>query len=202
MTIGIGSNNKAKVKAVREAVEELHYVFPASFPEPIRLEAMTTETSVPDMPLNQQMMRKGALERALFVYNHFTSKGISIDLAVGLEGGVYAVEGVKTIVDVKTIGEDATIFLQNWVYVFDGKRGVFGSSASLPLPESIRSSLYREGKELAEVIDHLSGLKDVRSNNGAFGILTADLITRTQAFKEAVIAAMVPFLNKRYYRTD
>ncbi len=188
MIIGIGSTNRVKVEAVREAIDRIQKKFPFSDSDPVRLEAMTTRTSVPDMPLTQQDMRQGALERALFVFEDFKSRGIRLHFSVGLEGGVYA------------IGQKDQVFLQNWVYAFDGTRGFFGSSASLPLPENVYRPLFEQGVELAEVIDRVSGQTDVRSNNGAFGILTSDIITRRQAFTEAAIAALIPFFNKTYYR--
>jgi non-canonical (house-cleaning) NTP pyrophosphatase len=49
-------------------------------------------------------------------------------------------------------------------------------------------------------MDEFSGQNDVRSNQGAFGLLTRNLITRDDSFYYAVINAMVPFLNKQYYK--
>jgi non-canonical (house-cleaning) NTP pyrophosphatase len=45
----------------------------------------------------------------------------------------------------------------------------------------------------------VSGKEDVRSNEGAFGILTENLYNRSAAFESAIINATVPFLNNTYY---
>lgn len=182
MFIGIGTKNPAKVTAVQSAIETVRQTFPDRLKDSLVFHTTATETSVSDMPLTQQELMRGALERALFTYKAYKD----LNYAVGLEGGVYQ----------SSIPRSA--FLQSWVYIFNGTAGYFGSSAALSLPETIRIALYEEKRELNEVIDSLSGKKDVRSNEGAFGILTKNLITRSQAFETAIIAAMTPFFCKMY----
>ncbi len=186
MRIGIGSTNKTKVAACEQAVAVLLEAFPENGIDKAVFEAIPSQTGISEMPLSQQEMMKGALQRALFVYKNLND----VRFAIGLEGGVF----MQTIE-----GSVPAAYLQNWVYVFDGKRGFYGSSPALALPDSIRKALYEERRELAEVMDTLSGRNDVRSKNGAFGTLTHDLITRTDSFKWAVISAMTPFFNKKYY---
>lgn len=181
--IGIGSRNKAKVSAVRSAFSTLRKTFTAEFIEtPLFLET-DTRTSVSEMPLSQKELMQGALERALFTYKQWEP----LHFAIGLEGGVYREK------------QHQTVFLQSWAYAYNGSRGYFGSSAALPLPDKITNALYREGRELSAVIDALSGKQDVRSREGAFGILTQNMMTRSQSFEIAVMAAMTPFFNPDFY---
>ena len=181
--IAIGSRNKAKVSAVQDAFLILKQTFSAEFTKAPHFMETDTKTSIPDMPLSQNELMQGALERALFTYKQFET----LDFALGLEGGVYGDELQKAV------------FLQSWVYAFNGSHGYFGSSAAIPLPNKIANALYNEKRELNEVIDTFSGKKDVRSNEGTFGILTQNMITRSQSFKTAVIAAMAPFFNPAFY---
>lgn len=183
ITLGIGSRNRAKVSAVQNAFLLLRQNFTTDLIKTPAFLETNTQTSVPEMPLSQNELMQGALERALFTYKQFKT----IDFAIGLEGGVYRDE------------QHGTVFLQSWAYVYNGKRGYFGSSAALPLPDKIADALYTEGRELSDVIDAYSGKKDVRSNEGTFGILTQNTITRSQSFETAVIAAMTPFLNPVFY---
>jgi len=191
MKIAVGSVNKTKIAAVEKALIKISAAFDVDAGHDMVFHPIPTETSVPAMPLTQNDIMKGARERALFAYNRLINEGKNIDFAIGLEGGIYQVpeNGIT----------ENPAFLQNWVYVFDGKSGNFGSSSSLALPEKICHALYHDGKELAEVIDEISGLQDVRSNQGAFGLLTQNLITRSESFEIAVITAMIPFLNKSFY---
>ena len=53
--------------------------------------------------------------------------------------------------------------------------------------------------QLAEDIDEFSGKEDVRSKEGAYGVLSRNIYTRSQAFESALINAMLPFLHHTYY---
>ncbi|MBZ5551436.1 MAG: DUF84 family protein [Acidobacteriia bacterium] len=90
-------------------------------------------------------------------------------------------------------------FLQNWAYVSDGTRGAFGASGMIVLPTPIAREVVDARRELGEVIDEFSNRRDVRSNEGTWGILTRDLISRKDAFKIALLNAFAPFYNPRAY---
>ena len=186
MRVVIASTNKTKIAACKTAFDLVGETFGRRDPQKTDFISIPSQTEVPDMPLTSDDIMKGALQRALFAYKEVHSCTFS----VGMEGGVYELSAPD--------GETGA-YLQNWVYVYDGRRGYFGSSPALPLTAAIQKALYDEGRELAEVIDTMSGKTDVRSKNGAFGILTRDLITRTASFQWAVINALVPFCNKEYY---
>lgn len=194
MIIGIGSENKVKIKACREALEAVLKVFPQEQDNQPVFHNIATRTSVPSMPLNTNDLMQGARERALFAYNELKRRSITADYCIGLEGGVYRP-------DIR-FDESNHAFLNNWVYVWDGNKGYFGSSGSLPVPFKIIEELFDKKRELAAVIDEISGKQDVRSHNGAFGILTRDLITRSDSFITAVINAIVPFFNREYQKQE
>ncbi len=110
---------------------------------------------------------------------------------VGLEGGL----------DVVRNGDERRVFLQNWAYVTDGTdRSSFGQSGGVPLPEPLVKSVVDEGVELAQAIDAFAGGHGIRDAQGAWGILTRNLITRQDAFRIAVINAFAPFFNAPVYR--
>jgi len=186
MQVVIGSTNKTKVAACKTAFTMVRNAFADFSDKETDFKSIPSQTEVPNMPLVYSDIMKGALQRALFAYK----KVNFCTFSVGMEGGVF---------EISTPDGETSAYLQNWVYVYDGQRGYFGSSPALPLPISIQKALYDEGRELAEVIDTLSGKTDVRSVNGAFGILTRNLLTRTDSFKWAVINALVPFCNREYY---
>jgi inosine/xanthosine triphosphatase len=192
MKIGIGSKNKVKISACKNALETLKTASLIDNKLEITFYPVETETSVPDMPLSREVLMKGALQRALFVYKKLEEQDTIVDYALGMEGGVYTINFKRQA--------KQHAFLQNWVYAFNGNIGFFGSSASLPLPENISHALFKEKRELSEVMDSLSGRQDVRSNEGAFGILTNNLITRSDSFETALMNALTPFFNKRYYQ--
>lgn len=81
----------------------------------------------------------------------------------------------------------------------DGTRGAFGASGMIVLPTPIAREVVDARRELGEVIDEFSNRRDVRSNEGTWGILTRDLISRKDAFKIALLNAFAPFYNPRAY---
>lgn len=187
MKIGIGSKNKAKIIAVKSAFEKLCKTFSFARFDEIEFISVSTLTSVPDMPLSTEQMVEGAIQRAQYLF----WKIEGIDYALGLEGGTFPLQ-------TPSLNDRPHYFLQNWVYAFDGTQGYLGSSPALTLPETIVRALYHDHRELAEIIDEFSGKTDVRSNEGAFGVLTHDLLKRSASFEMAVMNAMVPFLNGDY----
>jgi inosine/xanthosine triphosphatase len=184
MKIGIGSKNKVKIDACKKAFSKLRVLFPEII-DSLQFSAIDAKTDIPDMPLSSDQTKKGALQRAFYVIEHFPS----LNIGIGMEGGVHLIDSQN--------GYNS--YLQNWVYAYDGSKGFFGGSPCIPLPDAISRSLQEGRVELADIMDQLTGLKDVRSNQGAFGILTRDIINRTDAFELAVICSMIPHLNRTYY---
>lgn len=106
------------------------------------------------------------------------------DLGVGLEGGLAECSYGPV--------------LKGWAAVFDGKHIYVGSSPGITVPAHLLSKV-NDGMELAHVMEEATGRKDVRSNEGAFGVLTGDRITRHDSFKLALYCAFAPLMNKEFY---
>jgi non-canonical (house-cleaning) NTP pyrophosphatase len=83
--------------------------------------------------------------------------------------------------------------------VTDGRRGAHGCGGAIEVPQAILDRVLRDGVELGTAIDELAGETDVRSRQGAWGVLTGGLIQRTATFEWAVVNAFAPFLNGDLY---
>ena len=151
--------------------------------------ARKVQTDAPAMPLNDWQLMSGARQRALAVRDILVEQKLDADLYVGLEGGFHSIQ---------LEGEWHT-FLRGWAFVTDGERGSFGMSPSISVPEPIVESVVKGKRELGEVIDEVAGLRDVRSRQGAWGVLSRDLLTRSMSFEAALIAAFAPFYNREMY---
>ena len=99
------------------------------------------------------------------------------------------------------LGGEALTFLKGWAYVTDGTRGNFGASPSSVVPEKLGWAGVDGRRELAEVIDEAAGEHDVRSRQGAWGVLSRDLFTRSMSFEVALLAAFAPFYNSAMYNS-
>ena len=187
MRIALGSSRAAKVAALRSAAARVASI-DASWGDAAII-ACDVETDAPAMPLTDEDLMRGAMARALAVQALVLKDHGSADLYVGLEGGFHSTE---------VEGERLT-FLKGWAYVTDGSRGSFGASPSIIVPEVLVHAVVEGGRELAEVIDETAGEHDVRSRQGAWGVLSRDLFTRAMSFEVALVAAFAPFYNAQMY---
>jgi len=132
----------------------------------------------------------GARQRAEALVRLARERNEAWGYFVGLEGGL----------DVIQVDARRLVFLENWAYVTDGTRGAYGQSGSILIPAPLAAEVLDRGAELAAAIDAYVGGHGIRDAQGAWGVLTRNLITRQDAFRTAVISAFAPFFNAALYR--
>jgi inosine/xanthosine triphosphatase len=186
--IAVGSTRGPKVEAVRRAMGVLARVAPA-FGQ-AEIVPFDASAGAPPMPLSMEEMLEGARGRAQLAMESLASSGRGADFGVGLEGGI----------DLRRTAPSNRGFLMSWAYVTDGRRGAHGCGGAIEVPASLLEAVVDRGIELSEAMDALSGERDVRGRQGAWGILTAGLLDRTDSFVAAVINAFAPFANPETYR--
>jgi inosine/xanthosine triphosphatase len=187
MRIALGSERAAKVAALRSSVARIASVDARWHTAEVLARAV--HVSVPAMPLTDEQLMAGAHERALAVRDLLAAEGASVELYVGLEGGFHSVEFV---------GRYYT-FLRGWACATDGARESFGTAPSILVPDSIARRVIEGGLELGPLMDEVANEQDVRSRQGAWGVLSRDLLTRAMSFEAALVAAFAPFYNARLY---
>jgi inosine/xanthosine triphosphatase len=185
--IALGSDRAAKIMAVRASIARVAEI--DSGWRDANVVARSVKTDAPAMPLNDWELMSGARQRALAVREILIEQRLDADLYVGLEGGFHSIS---------VEGEWHT-FLRGWAFVTDGERGSFGMSPSIGVPEAIVKDVIQGKRELGIVIDDVAGVRDVRSKQGAWGVLSRDLLTRSMSFEAALIAAFAPFYNPALY---
>jgi inosine/xanthosine triphosphatase len=187
MRIALGSDRAAKVEAVRASAARI-----AQLSESWReaeVIARNVSISAPAMPLTDEQLMLGARERALAVREALSLEGTSAQIYVGLEGGFHSVSLDKRWIT----------FLRGWAYATNGERGSFGASPSIEVPEAIARRVINGRTELGPIMDEVAGEHDVRSRQGAWGVFSRDLLTRSESFEAALIAAFAPFYNEKFY---
>jgi inosine/xanthosine triphosphatase len=190
-TIALGSDRAAKIMAVRACVARVAAIDSAW--SEANVVARPVTTNAPAMPLTDWEIMQGARERALAVRDLLRGRRLEAEIYVGLEGGFHSI----------SIEGEWHTFLRGWAYATNGKDGFFGASPSITVPASLAKKVIEGRRELGLVIDEVSGKRDTRSREGAWGVLSRDLVTRQLSFELALIGAFAPFYNRDLYeQTD
>jgi len=191
LIIAVGSTRRPKLNGVRDALDELGpRLDPDAQFEIVGIEA---PSGVRDTPLSRNEMMTGARNRAEHLRRIAQDRNEPWNYFIGVEGGLEIVNDSGA----------RLVFLENWAYVLDRDgRGSFGQSGAVAVPEPLAAKVVDEGVDLAEAVDAFAGTHGIRDAQGAWGVLTRDLVTRRDAFRLAVINAFAPFYNSEAYRED
>ncbi|MNG33617.1 Non-canonical purine NTP phosphatase [compost metagenome] len=73
-----------------------------------------------------------------------------------------------------------------------------GKGLYFPIPNDIGERLKQGGTELRHIIDELSSTIGSNHKEGAYGLFSEGQITRSDVFRDAVIAALIPFQSSFY----
>jgi inosine/xanthosine triphosphatase len=183
----VGSTRRPKIAAVEEAIRDFGLVLaPGSDFEVVGAEV---ESGVGHTPANRIELMLGARQRAEALLRMAREKAQSAQYFVGLEGGLDTIEEQG----------QRRVFLESWAYVSDGRHGHYGRSGGVEIPDALAREVLEDGVELSVAIDRFAGAVGIRDNQGAWGVLSSGLISRTEAFRVAVVAAFAPFYNSKMY---
>jgi inosine/xanthosine triphosphatase len=185
--IAVGSTRRPKLTAVNEAIRD----FGALLAPGVEFEVIgiEVESGVGHTPANRAELMLGARQRAESLVRLAREKAESWRYFVGLEGGLDIIEE----------GENRRVMLESWAYVSDGRDGHYGRSGGVEIPNALAREVLDNGVELSIAIDRFAGAVGVRDAQGAWGVLSNGLISRTEAFRVAVVAAFAPFYNAKMY---
>lgn len=172
--VAIGSKNPVKIEAVKEAFAKVWT------DQKFEFIGVEVPSGVPDQPMSDEESIKGATTRAS---NAFKSQ--DADFGVGLEGGL------------QKIGE--RWFDCGWIVVVDkkGKMGV-GSSLRLEAPAKMME-LIQQGIELGKVNDIFFKKENSKHDQGHFGLMTNNAVTRKEGYRDGIIAALSAFIHPELF---
>jgi inosine/xanthosine triphosphatase len=172
MDIVVASQNPVKIEAVRGAFESTFSGQTMTF------RGVSAASGVADQPMGDAETLQGARNRA-------ESAAASVPEAaytVGVEGGC-AVE------------DDHQLSVFAWVVVRarDGRTGI-SKTGVFYLPLEV-AQLVADGMELGHADDVVFGRENSKQDTGSVGLLTGDVVTRRSYYQQAVVLALIPFLN-------
>lgn len=153
VSVGIGSKNPAKIKAITRLCDPLGW----------EVVAVDAPSGVSAMPRSDGETKLGAIHRSQAVLEM-----AKVDIGIGLEGGVMDL--------------DDDMYLCNWGALSDRSgQTLTASGARVVLPKALKAGI-EEGAELGDIIDGYTEKKDVRKGEGTIGILTNGHVTRDDMF--------------------
>ena len=170
----VGSTNPVKISSTKLAFE-------TAFPEDeFEVEGVSVVSDVRDQPMSSDETLLGARNRVTNAKEKHNA-----DYWVGIEGGIE--------------DHDDELEAFAWMVIL-GADGTIGKArtSSFVLPHEV-SLLVRSGLELGQADDKVFNQSHSKQKNGAVGLLTNDIIDRSDYYKQAVILALVPFLKPELY---
>jgi inosine/xanthosine triphosphatase len=177
MNIHVASTNKAKVRAVEEAVKDYDI-----FKEAI-VKSVDVSSGVSDQPKSLDETVQGAQSRAQNAFG-------GCDYSFGIESGLMAVPETKTgFMDVCVCA------------VYDGHEYHMGLSSAFELPLKITDMMLRQNLDMSQAINAagLTNNPSIGAAEGAIGILTKGRLTRLGYTKQAITTALIHLENAELY---
>lgn len=169
-TIIVASTNPAKITAVTDA-------FAAAFPhQQFITTGIKANSGVRDQPLTNAETLLGANNRITDCRQRYPKA----DYIVGLEAGL----------------DDNFTFA--WMVIEHQGKISTARSASLPLPPLALTKIA-QGMELGDVMDEMFDQQNIKQKGGAIAMLTNHLLSRSSVYQQALILALIPFLNPELY---
>jgi inosine/xanthosine triphosphatase len=168
----VASENQVKINAVFQAFNEYF--------NDIEVEGVEVGSGVSVQPLTNNETLIGARNRVKELRKRINDA----DYWVAIEGGVQASE--------KGLSAFA------WIVIYSA--GKFGEArtGSFILPQKV-AHLIAGGLELGTANDIIFGVSNSKQNAGAVGLLTHNRVDRTELYRQAVILALIPFINPELY---
>lgn len=172
----VASLNPVKINASKLGFEAMFPGVKFSF------EGVSVASGVSKQPITDKETLRGALNRI----RNAKKKKPDADFYIGLEGGAEDIDG--------ELHEFAWIVIKS----AEGRVGK-GKSITFIAPPIFRQLAVFEGKEIGDICDLVFKKLNSKQQMGAIGLLTNGAIDRTSQYRQAVVAALIPFVQCEHY---
>jgi inosine/xanthosine triphosphatase len=177
MKINVGSKNKIKIAAVKEAISSYDFLSKA------KITGIDTPSEVPDQPKSMEETIQGAMNRASNAF-------LNCHYRFGLESGLMEVPNTKT----GYMDFCACV-------IYDGSNHHLGLSSAFEYPSQVTHLVFKEGMDINQAFYKTGLTKNpkVGSFEGAIGILTKGRLLRKDYTKQAITMALIHLENKKLF---
>lgn len=164
----ISSKNPVKIASVYRAFKKM---FPGV---DFIFEGVSVDSGVSNQPVGDAETFKGAYQRA----NNAKLLIHKANYWVGIEGGIANFDN-----------ETGTFA---WIYIIGENKTGKSRTTTFMLPPPV-TKLLNDGYELGDADDIVFGKTNSKQENGASGLLSGNIVTRTDLYEQAVVLALVAF---------
>jgi inosine/xanthosine triphosphatase len=171
MKILVGSLNPSKITAVQTAFA---YYF-----SNLEVIGFDIPSHVSVQPINQAI-KQGAINRVNGLFELNKNQALTADYFVGIESGLFYLFDCWLNVDLTCIADNKA------------KKNI-GLSPSFTLPNNVTDQMLH-GIELNDIMDKLTGWKNIKHNGGAISHYSKGIMTRQEHCTQSVLMALLPFL--------
>jgi inosine/xanthosine triphosphatase len=168
--VAVGSANPVKVKAVENVFTRVY--------GKAEVVGVHVSSGVPSQPFGEETVT-GAINRAKSAF-----APEKFDMGVGIEAGLFKVG-------------DLTIDVQ-YCAIYDGSWLTLGCGSGFEYPSVVLGEVL-SGKEVGDVMSRVAGIENLGEKQGAIGVLSKGILTRTQLTEQSVFMALIPRMNPGLY---
>lgn len=166
----ISSLNPAKINAVKSAFE-------SAFPnQAFEFQGVSVPSGVAEQPMDNAETHLGASNRVNNAKEAISDGDYYVGIEAGLDGGC------------------------TFAWMVIESEGLIGESrsASLMLPPAVVEQLAPT-VELGDVMDKTFSTDNIKQKGGAIALLTQHQLTRSSVYHQALILALIPFVNPEHF---
>lgn len=198
--VRVGTQNRAKLEAVRSALER--FAGDEGIASPLEIVGVDVESGVAEQPRGFEEIVRGARNRAqAALASGESALGLGIEdglVALPLAGGAGGSgSGSK---------EESRVFNLGCAWVTDGNRDGQGFSSGFAYPPACEEPAYRDQEPIGDLFDTLwrahrdpDALRASGPREGNIGKLTGGRLGRAEYGSHAILCALVRFLHGDLY---
>ncbi len=171
MIVLIGSKNKIKIEAAKEALK--------NYFDDFKIIGVDAKSNVNDNPVDKDVYN-GAKNRLKNLKIYADKNKIDVDLYMSVEAGMINLY-------------DNSIFI-HIVFIEDKFNNLsFATSSSFPIPINLNDKVSKFG--LSKILNSTFNLTDSDHFEGSVNYLTKNILTRKDIIKDAFIMALTKYIN-------
>lgn len=182
--ICVGSLNPTKINATRLGFSKYF--------KKIRVFQIKSNSKVPNQPIGMDLIVEGAINRSKSALSYLIReiKAEKNIFGVGIEAGLVKVPRTLT----------GYMDFQFCAIIDENNRISLGSGIGFEYPPFvIKEILSDKSKEIGDIMGKLANNMNLKKEVGAIGVLSKNVISRTEILTQAVICALLPRINKELY---